>query len=146
MSNTSVYLLNEQGLASSLNNLITWKYSTGGYLTEESGSIGGGSYTYFFNYTCYNAELVFLKQQTSLGTITDTANYQHYYDKANTIGNENHGIHFLGRQDNTLLKAYITGGQTVDSYSYVFDSMNRVLWEIRTSHTGNIFYRKFTYL
>ena len=144
--NSSVYLLNEQGLATSLNNLITWKYNAGGYLTEETGTYGGDAYTYMYYYMCYNVEQVIMNQQTSFGTYSDTATYQHYSDKVNTIGNGNHGILFLGSQDNTLLKARITGGQTLNSYIYVFDSMNRVLWEIRTNHPGNIFYRKFTYL
>ena len=144
--NSSTYLLNEQGLATSNNNLINWKYSAGGYLTEELVTYGGGTYTSFYYYTCYNAEQVVIKHQTSLGTYTDTTTYLHYTDKANTIGNENHGIHFLGRQDNTLPKTIITGGQTVNSYTYLFDSMNRVLWETQIDLPGNINYRKFTYL
>jgi hypothetical protein len=146
LMNASEYILNGQGLATSLNNSKTWKYNVEGYLTEETGTYQKGIYSCMYNYTCYNAEQVITRKQTTPGVYTDTAYYQHYSDKANTIGNENHGIHFLGRQDNTLLKSRVDHGQTMDSYTYVFDSMNRVLWEVQTNNFGIVTYRKFLYL
>lgn len=144
--NAIEYTLNGQGLAVSLYNIKTWKYNVDGYLTEEAGTYSGCSYANLYNYSCYNVEQVITRQQTSLGPLTDTTYYQNYYDKANTIGNENHGILFLGRQNNTLLKSEINNGDTVFSNRYIFDSMNRVLWETHTNNEGSVTYRKFSYL
>ena len=144
--NSVEYTLNAQGLAASIFTFKTWKYNFDGYLTEETGTYSGVSYTNLYNYTCYNVEQVIARQQTSLGLLTDTTFYMHYYDKTNTIGNENHGIFFFGRQNNTLLKSEIIHGDTVFSNTYVFDSMNRVLWEIQKNNEGSVTYRKFSYL
>lgn len=140
------YTLNASGLAVSLSSFKTWMYNAEGYLTEETETYGGGTYASQVYYTCYNAEQIITRHQTSLGTFIDTTFYHHYSDMVNTIGNENHGILFLGRQDNTLIKSQIQNGQTLYVCTYVLDSMNRVLWETNTDQNGNLTYRKFQYL
>ena len=83
---------------------------------------------------------------TVSGSGTDTTLYTYYYDKVNTIGNENHGIFFYGRQNNTLLKSQVTNGKVISTFRYVFDALNRVRWLITTDAGGTLLYRKVTYL
>jgi YD repeat-containing protein len=143
--NSEEYILNDRGLAISLGNIKTWKYNADGYLTEETSKIGY-TITSLFYYSCFNPEQIITLAEVGPAIRTDTTFYKYYYDKVNTIGNENHGISFLGRQNNTLLESKSKSGQVLESYTYVFDSMNRVLWEIITDQNGNLSYRKFSYL
>ncbi len=144
--NSVTYKLNDHGKAVSLGSFFTWKYNPDGYLTEEIVTFGGGTTQGLYNYTCFNPDRVIIKNQMSAGTYTDTIYYQYYADKINTIGNQNHGILFLGRQDNTLRKSETINGVLRNPVTYVFDSENRVQWKMETDREGNITYVKYTYL
>jgi hypothetical protein len=66
---------------------------------------------------------------------------EYYAGQLNTIGNENIGIAYFGKQNNCLLKISYTHNQTaIDTlgvFSYEFDSLKRVTKEI-TKKSGNI--------
>jgi hypothetical protein len=69
-------------------------------------------------------------------TVTETISY--YTDKQNTIGDENNGIAFLGKQNNNLYKTIIYNEGSYyppDSahYWYKFDSRNRVIMRYLSS-------------
>ncbi len=62
------------------------------------------------------------------------------------IGDQNRGLSFYGRQNNTLVLTSKSTGEALVTHTYVFDSMNRVQWEIRTNNAGNKYYTRYTYL
>jgi hypothetical protein len=78
------------------------------------------------------------------------ASYEYYIDKNNTIGNENRGIYFLGKDSKNLVKSAKYTGTTVTtvskrkrstsdySYTYEFDSKNRVIKSTKASSTNQI--------
>lgn len=71
--------------------------------------------------------------------IISTNEYTFLPDKLNTVGSENVGIAFYGKQDKNLLSedmfTYLYGGrhdQTIHHYSYEFDNKNRVKKKMRS--------------
>ena len=145
------YQLNEQGLAltgsfPSYSPYFTWEYDAQGYKTRETIVYAGGSNSSAFFHVCYNTDRVIIRHQVHSSAYTDTTYYSYYSGKLNTTGNENHGIYFFGRQDNLLVRSVVTGGRTVYTNDYVFDSLGRVQWTITTYSPESVFYRKFTYL
>jgi hypothetical protein len=63
-----------------------------------------------------------------------------YNDKLNTVGNENIGIEYFGKQSNCLIKSSIVTFQgnidTLACFKYEIDSIGRVIKEIK-SRSGN---------
>jgi len=141
-------LLNEQGLAKSSNAgiIFTWTYNPEGYRTKQVYEYQGGTITDTYTYVCYNQSSIARLTQTSISSKYDTTGIIYYTDKANTIGNENHGIYFDGKQSNTLIKTIIRTNQPPLNLTYVFDGMNRVQWETKSDSIGHVTFRKFTYL
>jgi hypothetical protein len=144
--NSVTYKLDDFGRAVSLGSFYTWKYNPDGYLSEQIVTYGGGAAQSFYNYTCFNPDRLIITYQNSVGSYTDTIYYQYYADKVNTIGNQNHGILFLGLQDNTLRKSETIRGAVMNAATYIFDSENRVMWKTETDSQGNVAYMKYTYL
>ncbi len=77
------------------------------------------------------------------------ASYEYYIDKNNTIGNENRGIYFLGKDSKNLVKSAKYIGTTVPisvrkrstsdySDTYEFDSNDRVIKSTKASSTNQI--------
>ncbi len=141
-------ILNDQGLAVSSNAgiIFTWTYSPEGYMTKQVYEYQGGTMTDTYTYVCYNQSRIVRLTQTSISSKYDTTGNIYYTDKANTIGNENHGIYFDGKQSNALIKTITRTNQPSLNLTYVFDGMNRVQWETTRDSLGHVSYRKFTYL
>ena len=74
----------------------------------------------------------------------------YYLDKINTIGNDNRGMPFMGKDSKNLVKTVKYTGTTVNtvskrkrstsdySYTYEFDSKNRVIKSTKASSTNQI--------
>jgi len=73
---------------------------------------------------------------------TDTIITSFYLDKVNTIRYQNLGFGFLGNDNKNLIKSRIRKGTVMSSYSYKFDSQNRVSEQIITSedYTYHFYY------
>jgi hypothetical protein len=140
-------LLNDRGLAVSASSGVsyTWSYNAEGYMTAQSYVYAGGSATNSYFYNCFNQDRVITLYQSGAGPHSDTTNFQFYTDKPNTIGNLNHGIAFYGAQNNTLVRSQARTGQQVIYFSYYYDDMNRVQWQVLADTLGNTMYLKYTY-
>jgi hypothetical protein len=143
--NSVVYHLNSAGLATDLDPFFFYKYDTAGYCTEQTRVYSGGASKESYLYNCYNCSQSLIEHFSSLGIGYDTVWNEYYPDKSNTTGNENHGISFLGKQNNALLKSRRMASGFIENYSYLFDSQSRVTWEIITDGHGNKSYRSFLY-
>lgn len=103
--------------------IYTYKYDANGYLVEMTEIAEGTTSTY--TYVIENGNTV--SQTVYLGTIPIQASITFDTGKKNTIGNENKGVDFMGKQDNNLMT-----NVTVSAYSYSlnveyeFDAKNRV--------------------
>jgi hypothetical protein len=73
-----------------------------------------------------------------LTLITD---YEFYADTINTIGNQNRGAAFLGKQDKFLVKSFAYNGITNSNYTYTLDTKKRISIQAFTSDR----YYRFTY-
>ncbi len=142
--NFATFLLNKQGLATFIPGLMTWEYNSDGYCTRETYSNTDSSFflTNEFTWSCFNRSQERDRTNNGVPVIT---NFR-YYNKVNTIGNENHGKSFLGRQNNALLQYGIREGDTKFTKTYIFDSLNRVIWETHNEKTGYVYYVRYTYL
>jgi hypothetical protein len=79
-----------------------------------------------------------------------TTTYEYYLDKINTIGNDNRGMSFMGKDSKNLVKTVKYTGTTVNtvnemkrstsdySYTYEFDSKNRVVKSTKASSNNQI--------
>ncbi len=104
-SGTDVYEYNSEGFC--IHRVMTYK---DGDKNEHTYTIGGGNV---------------LEDKESFQNNLDYWIYTYYTDKANTIGIENMGVSFSGKQSKNLVKSKTNGGHTV-TYTYEFDSKNRV--------------------
>lgn len=101
--------------------VVTYAYDNNNYKIQEIFTESGNSDT--TSYTISNGN--------TISTITSwyTSTNQFLTDKTNTIGFENMGISFWGKQDKNLISSnttdYGTGPQT-DTYTYEYDSNGRV--------------------
>ena len=67
----------------------------------------------------------------SASTSSSTSNYQFFTDKVNTIGNENYGISFKGKQNiNPTKNITFSSGSTEENYSYEYDNKGRITKQI----------------
>jgi len=133
------YNLNFQKLAvSSSIGLYQWEYDSSGYLIRETITVSGlGIQIENYYYKCWNKDYGLSSGSDENGNPTGggKTTYEYYTDKLNTIGDENMGMIFRGRQNNCLLKYKISRFQTIidtiESNTYEFDSLNRVLIEVK---------------
>lgn len=139
------YNLNEQGLVSSIAQFVKYWYDEDGYMVKHFQTGGGYAYYDSVIYQCHNPVLV-CRSYTNRGEYNDTTYQTFYTNQINTIGNENRGIYFFGKQSNTLIQSERTRNQTTMAYTYIFDDQQRVLWQIINAGTSSVQYRKFRYL
>ena len=75
-------------------------------------------------------------------TIRSTVYYSYYMDKLNTLGNENDGIAYRGRDSKNLIKERVeiyNGGDTsVLLYQYQFDDKERVVQKVVHQKNGEL--------
>jgi hypothetical protein len=117
----STYTLDLNGLATMQimpnNDTVFYKYDESGYEVEEKSR--GDIFT--FGYLDGNK----IHESHNSSTI----NYSFNNDKVNTIGQENYGIAYLGKQNKNLIRSYVDPSGITVTYSYEFDSKNRVIKE-----------------
>jgi hypothetical protein len=107
----------------------TFEYDENGFLTKEIQTMSWGvSYTQTF--TVSGGNTTHLSYQVSAGL--SNYDYQFIPGSVNTIGQENCGIFYSGRQNASLILSetinHNEGGMaTVSNYTYEFDSKNRVV-------------------
>jgi hypothetical protein len=142
----TVYYLNSDGLAisetdmgynqngdSSVGQTVTYKYNTDGYMLEKKSYLYGDTATWIsYNWQIMNGNITSMELSLSLwggGSVTES--YEYIPNSVNTLGNTNAGKMFLGKSSTNLIKSSITNNTTPKSgtYSYAFDSMNRVIQE-----------------
>lgn len=152
-------ILNSSGYAES--NWVTlpssyyhWEYDSSGFMVEQSSSAPqAGTTTYQYIYHCRNIVSVvkFWSWFGSPPTTDPEVIYalDYYGDQRNTIGNENTGIGYFGKQNNCLVKWNIAyQGKEIDTvgvYTYEFDSLNRVATETIKKAGAVIRIRQFIY-
>jgi len=110
--------LNEKGLGvSSTNGMFLYEYDSLGDLIQSTSVHPqyGPQYTNY-EYECNNM----ITRGISI--------FYEYYNKYNTIGNENKGMAHWGKQNNCLVK-YEKTSEIRKSYTYKFDSLDRVIEE-----------------
>jgi hypothetical protein len=131
---------------------VEWEYDENGYLIKQKeywSNLGTKNDTY--GYTCWNNDEI-----TSEGTDVSgnkigggVTSISYYIDKVNTVGNENIGIYYFGKQNNCLIKSSIVTFQgnadTLTSYEYELDSLGRVVKEMKMYGYNESMIRTFTY-
>jgi len=119
------YALNSDGYVSDYF-LGTQTYDADGHVTSD------GTHTY----TWANGNLISSTNDPS-GSLTFT----YHTDKTNTIGNDNKGMSFFGKESKNLINTSTNGSGTVLVYSHEYDSQGRV-----TKETGKYGYAyNYTY-
>lgn len=122
----------------------TYEYDANGYMTKVTMSDGS---------TTSSSTLVITDGNPTSGTATSegfTFNmlFAYFTDKTNTIGQENEGITFLGKQSKNLLKSATVsfiGYSSSTNYVYEYDSKNRVTKQTETDSDGNSYMTTYTY-
>jgi len=168
ISSTEIYTLNSKGLAisststgkkkksgnmitdrlmlkNSTSTTATYEYDANGYMTKVTMSDGT---------TTSSSTLVITDGNPTSGTATSegfTFNllFAYFTDKTNTIGQENEGTTFLGKQSKNLLKSATISfiGYSVSSnYVYEYDSKNRVTNQTETDSDGNTHIVSYTFI
>jgi hypothetical protein len=145
---TGHFYLNAQGLADSTYFVpVSGNPSSSRYIYNDAGSNiisriynPAGTLQSVYFYTEVGGNVVARADYSSTGT--EISNSEFSYDQAhpNTIGEENKGFSFLGKQSDNLLTAdYIrlSWGTYYYTYRYTFDSNNRVFSQIRYSALGD---------
>jgi hypothetical protein len=108
---------------------FSYTYDSNGYLTHEIKSFPGATIT--DNYTISNGNTISYTEVQVAGSTTNNSsgNYTFLTDKTNTIGMQNCGIAFLGKDnknlESVLVRTYSSGSNTTN-YNYEYDSKNRV--------------------
>ena len=123
---------------------ITYEYDANGHMTKAIYGSGSGQET--MTYTISNGNTVSNIDVT--GSITYTTTSQYFTDKTNTIGFENMGVTFFGKQDVNLIQSVtdsFSGTAVTHTYTYQYDSQNRVVNETITTPGFNSTSTSYTY-
>ena len=126
------YILDSKGNASKMYSSIM-KDTISIYYSPDGYNRGSGSMLNF-------------KLEVIDGNVVNKNNiaYEYYLDKINTIGSENKGIYFYGKDSKNLVKSdkwVGTNGMSSNTdYSYEFDSKNRVIKSVRNQVSTNGLY------
>lgn len=153
---TDTLLLNDQGLVIAVNKSDTYEYDAEGYLVKATIVID--KHTYTASQSILNGNIVEKNVEVdSVGQIMEIYNYKYIYNTApaapNTIGTENKGIAFFGKQSKNLpSRIYSTYTKApiflemeeIYSNVYTLDRYLRVVKEIRGLHIGE-YYTAYTY-
>jgi len=145
---TDNYILNAKGLA--ISQVSTWNKpgnKNDMFKHHKNTGKGSSSYTYEYDANNYLIKNIYTEggvgdtviytisggnttTATTVGSFPFVQSYQFLTNKTNTIGNENMGVSFLGKQDKNLISAttytFDAGSQTINT-SYTYDSKGRVL-------------------
>lgn len=119
---------------------INCKYDENGFLVYKKESSNSGNTWEVHAYTIQDGNIVKEEISYSSGYISKRT-YSYYMDKLNTIGPENMGVTFYGKQSKNLIKSERRDGETM-SYIYEFDSKNRVVRQ----QCSEGWYHSFTYV
>ena len=137
---TIFYALNSKGLAISYADLIYNEYDENGYLIHWYIDDKNASFI-----SILNGNMSSVKRIYSADTTFSTYEYS---QKNNTIGYENMGMSFLGKQNINLTskQIYHKNSDLPDTayFSYEFDNKDRVVKQI-TNNSGNINTILYTY-
>lgn len=139
------YTMNDRGLVVNKGNSIFWTYDENGYLQKRISQSGGARDTIRKEYRCYDPVL-------TRGSGVDPDGFYHYEvtceyisGSLNTIGDNNMGVAFFGRQSNSLLKKFVEPDLYSQEFTYYLDNHGRVSWmRINTSY-GTIMFQEFLY-
>jgi hypothetical protein len=115
-------------------------YDGNGFLIHKKDVEKKSNYECNYSYTIENGNVVKMVSASNSG-YSETETYTYYTDKPNTIGNENHGVFYCGKQSKNLLKSKTNRGHT-DTYTYEFDSKNRVTKQLCSDGS----YTEYTYI
>jgi len=121
------------------------EYDANKYLTKETECnyyYEGDTLKYLYTITNGNVSNMYMTLTDQYNPYVITETFFYYTDKKNTIGDQNRGITFLGKQNNNLLKTliYDEGSYyTPDTiqYNYKFDAKNRVVMLYVHLESGN---------
>ncbi len=105
---------------------ISYEYNSDGYMTKAIYGDAGNQEV--ITYTISNGNHV--GYADAAGGQTSTSTSEFYLDKTNTVGSENMGITFFGKQDKNLIQSVTdtySGSPVMHSYSYQYDTQNRVV-------------------
>lgn len=121
--------------------IYTYEYDANGYMVEMTEIIEGMTNTY--NYVIENGNTV--SRTMYIGSIPIQVDLTFDTGKSNTIGDQNMGIDFRGKQDNNLMINITV--PSLSSYSfnlvYEYDAKNRVT---KQSIPDDLSYRLYTYV
>jgi len=147
-------ILDSNGYATNNQMLIYhWHVDSSGYLVSKSESHAHvGSKIEYFSYSCFNNDsiLAYVSQHPAYIQEGPFITVNEYYEnQLNTIGNENMGISYYGKQDNCLVKSVIAlhlpNKDILGIYTYEIDSLNRVTQEVLMRSDSDIRIRTFKY-
>lgn len=138
----TVYYLNNQGLCDYFrrgDETDTFKYNPDNFRISKI--INSPSFKMVSFNTVENENTVRLQATSTAagGSVsTNVFEFSFYNDTINTIGPENSGLPFFGRQDKNLMK---TNMSTINKfhYTYILDKQNRVLQQTASSGERYIF-------
>ena len=123
----------------------TYEYDADGYLTKIVLN-SGTSTSETITFTVVNGNRVGTSYLT--GGFTYTGTSQYLMDKINTIGYENMGITFMGKQEKNLVQTAaisMSGVSLTQTYTYQYDSQNRVTNSIVTTPGQNAISTSYAY-
>ncbi len=142
----TVYSLNAGGLAtsetdigysqngdSSVAETVKYTYNTDGYMMEKKSFLYGDTATWIsYGWQVMNGNNTSMSLALSIWEgLSVIESYTYYPNSVNSLGNSNTGKAFLGKSNANLIKSSVTNNTIPKSgtYSYTFDSMNRVSHE-----------------
>lgn len=141
----STYFLNSQGLADSSvsefgESVTRFSYDANGYLIRGVRSNMGHDFL-AATYSIAGGNLVSIANDPPVN-YTETYTYT---DKVNTIGNENTGQGWMGKQSvNLMATQHIEPSNYNSSFTYEFDSLGRVSSYVQVSGSGSSSVTKYT--
>ncbi len=122
LSSGAYYVLNDDGMADYSNGDIELYFDSMEY-DSDGRAVSGMNYGESITYTYDGDNLSVAHFESSFSTYD--VNYTYYLDKENTIGNQNMGQPYLGKQSKNLVETMVGQGSSND-YSYDFYSNGNV--------------------
>lgn len=153
---TDTLLLNDRGLVTAVNRSAAYEYDAEGYLVKST--IVRNKYTYITINTIADGNMVETTNETdSLGILMETANYRYNYNATpavtSTIGDENTGIAFYGKQSKNLPSGcHYSYSRRVDhltiekdyTFMHILDRYHRVVRKTQVNNLAD-YYTAYTY-
>lgn len=153
---TDTLLLNDRGLVISVNRSSSFEYDAEGYLVRST--IVRDKYAYITINTIANGDILETTSEVdSLGILMETSNYRYDFNStpavASTIGDENTGIAFFGKQSKNLPSGcHYSYSRRVDhltiekdySFMHLLDRYQRVVKKTQVNNLAD-YYTVYTY-